>query len=257
MTVAVYPLGTPLPAPLRGADCRAFDQRLGRKVLGPHRFLAPEDCQLRNGILRVAVSAAESVPTLTLQAHRGAVVVDDFYVDTYSDTYSGSLSVANWLDAGQIVIDSPDVSAVLSRVEMVDRTDETVIVRLVAPAIGDVFVVLERGERMVHISHGDERQSVEIDRRIRLTDSPSPVGVASTTRVEEVTPALAGFPRWIGSLDAVTVNAGAFSLTAVDATSARFGAGIGTSELRDGPADQHSQLGDSSIPELVVEEEEA
>jgi hypothetical protein len=72
--------------------------------------------------------------------------------------------------------------------------------------------------------------------------------------VEEVTSVYAGFFRWVGALDAVTPNAGAFSVTASSVTSARMGAGVATSELDDTAASQHSQLGDSSIPVLVVEE---
>lgn len=256
MTVRVFPLGKPRPAASRGGDCRAHDLRIGRKVQGPHRFYAPEDCQLRNGMLRVRVSAAGSVPTLTWEAYQGRRTVDDFYVDTYSDTYSGSTSTPVWVPVGALVIDSPSVSAVLTRVEMVDRDDEAVTVRLVVPAIGDVFVTLERGERLVHIQHGDLRQPVDIDRRIRLTDSPSPVGSAFSTRVEESTSVVSGFLRWVGSLDAATADAGAFSVTASSVTTARFGAGVATSELFDTPSSQHSQLGDSSVPVLEVEEVE-
>lgn len=255
MTVRTHTLGLPRPAASRGGDCRAHDLRIGRKVQGPHRFYAPEDCQLRNGLLRVRVSAAGSVPTLTWEAYQGRRTVDDFYSDTYSDTYSGSTSTPVRVAVGALVIDSPSVSAVLERVEMVDRDDEAVTVRLVVPAIGDVFVTLERGERSVHVQHGDPRQPVDIDRRIRLTDSPSPVGSAVSARVEEST-TTSGFLRWVGSLDAVTADAGAFSVTASSVTTARFGAGVATSDLFDTPSSQHSQLGDSSVPVLVVEEVE-
>ncbi len=252
MTARSYALGTPRPAALRGGDCRAFDRRIGRKVQGPHSFLNPQDCQLRNGLLRLTVSAAGSVPSLAVEAHRGEMTVDDFYVDTYADVYTGSTSAKVWESMGTLVIDSPSVSAVLVGVEMVYRDDETVAVRLVAAAIGDVIVILQRGERSVHIAHGDERIAVDTDRRLRWTDSPSPAGIAGATRVEEVTSVYAGFFRWVGSLDAVTT--GAFSVTASSVTSARMGAGVATSELGDTAASQHSQLGDSSIPVLVVEE---
>lgn len=255
MTVRVFPIGKPRPAGSRGGDCRAHDLRLGRKVQGPHRFRSPEDCQLRNGLLRVRVSAAGTVPTLAWEAYQGRRTVDDLYVDTYSDTYGGSTSTPVWAAAGSLVIDSPSVSAVLTRVEMVDRDDEAVTVRLVAPAIGDAFVTLERGERSVHVQHGDPRQPVDIDRRIRLTDAPSPIGTAVSTRVEEST-AIGGFLRWVASLDAATADAGAFSITASSVATARLGAGVATSALLDTPASQHAQLGDSSVPVLVVEEDE-
>ena len=254
MTVRSYSLGTPRSAPSRGGDCRAFDLRIGRKVQGPHRFLNPQDCQLRNGLLRLTVSAAGSVPSLTVEAFRGEMTVDDLYVDTYSDVYTGSTSAKVWVPMGALVIDSPSVSAVLTGVEMVYRDDETVAVRLVASAIGDAFVILERGERSVHITHGDERIALDTDRSLTWTDSPSPVGTAGVTRVEEATSVYAGFFRWVGALDAVTTNAGAFSVTASSVTSTRMGAGVATSEMGDTAVAQHSQLGDTSIPVLVVEE---
>jgi hypothetical protein len=38
------------------------------------------------------VSAAGSVPSLSVETFRGEMTVDDLYVDTYADVYTGSTS---------------------------------------------------------------------------------------------------------------------------------------------------------------------
>jgi hypothetical protein len=256
VTTVSYPLGKPLSAPSRGGDCRARDLRIPRNVHGPHRFDSPEHCQIDNGMLQVTVSAAGTVPTLTIDAWRGAVVVDDVYNDTYHDLYSdGGYANPDWLDAFAVTIDSPSVSAVLTGVKLAHICDELVVIRLIVPAIADAYVRLRRGEPMIHIQHGETRPPLlDIDRRVALTASPSPAGTASTGRVEEASPLHDGAPRFVASIDAVTT--GAFSLTASSVVSARFGAGMGTYAPGTRPIDLHRQLGDASWPVLVVAEDE-
>lgn len=255
MTVESYYLGRPLPAPIRGGDCRARDLGQGRNVKGMHRFVSPNHCQISNGLLRLSVGSAGLVPVLTVEGRRGVVTVGDVYVDTYADLYGGGLSTPEWVAMGDLTIDSPSVAAVLTGVQLSAVSDESVTIRLVAPLIGDAWVTLERGMRHASIQHGRSRgKLVNTARRLRWTASPSLIGTASVGRVEEVSAATDGFLRFVASIDAVTTDAGAFSITASSVTTADMGAGIGTFASHDQPADLHAQLGDDSMPELVVYE---
>lgn len=265
MTVATYVLGHPRPALSRGGDCYAHDLRpdpiTGEAhpiterphVHGPHRFRSPEHCAIQNGLLRVFVNAG-SPPSLSVQVWRGRVIVDDFYVDTYVDLYGGAYSEPEWFDAGTVTIDSPDVAAVLTGVRLVDVNPEKVTIKLVVPLIGDAFLTLHRGWRTLRIQHGDPRSPVSVARRVRLTDSPSPVGMAALGRVEEYPPAVQGSHRFVASTDPVTVDAGQFSVTAASSTSADFGAGAGTTAAGDRAYNLHQQLGNSSRPLHLVRE---
>ncbi len=255
MTTVAYALGRPRPAASRGGDCRALDLDQDRNVHGPHRFAATTHCQISDGMLRLTVGATGAAPALTVEVWRGRVTINDFYTDTYTDTYGGDISTPAWFAVGTLTIDSPSVSALLTAVRLVRITPEAVTIRLVAPLIADAFVTLPRGWRSVRIRHGDSRLApIDIDRRIRWTHTPSPVGTATTGRVEEnVSPAaLTGMSRFVAAIDPVTTNAGAFSVTAASATTARFGAGVGMDTARDRPVDLHRQLGDASRPRLVV-----
>lgn len=276
MTVATYALGTPRAAASRGGDCRAYDLGLSegggfgsyaeqyagepaviveapRNVHGPHRFASTTRCQISNGMLRLTVGGAGTAPTLTVEAWRGRVTVGDVYTDVYSDLYDGSTSTPEWLAMGTLTIDSPSVSALLTSVRIAHINAEGVTLRLIAPAIADAYVTLRRGERVARIQHGTARPPfVDIDRRIRWTASPSPVGTASAGRVEETSASTEGFLRFVAAIDTVTTNEGAFSLTAPSATTARFGAGIGTYARHDNPAAYHQQLCDASRQRIVV-----
>lgn len=270
MTVNTYVLGRPRPARSRGGDCYAHDLRpdpisgaahpitARPHVHGPHAFRAPEHCAIQNGLLRLFVNAG-SPPSLTMQVRRGrSVIIDDFYVDTYVDLYGGAYSTPEWLDAGVVTIDSPDVAAVLTGVWLVDVNPEQVTIKLLAPLIGDAFVTLHRGWRSLRIHHGNESLAVpapvSVARRVRLTDSPSPVGTASSGRVEEVSAAIAGMYRFVASTDAVSTDAGQFSVTSSAVETADFGVGVGTASTRDRPFNLHQQLGSSARPLHLVRE---
>jgi hypothetical protein len=258
VTTVSYPLGRPPAAAMRGGDCRARDLDQDRNVHGGHRFAATTHCRINNGLLRLTVGATGVAPSLTVEARRGRVTVGDVYSDTYSDTYVGSIATPEWIAMGTITIDSPAVSALLTAIRMPrispgEGRAKGVTIRLVVPAINDIVVVLHRGERVVHIEHGDNRGStVSTTRRVRWTASPSPVGTASLSRVEEVSPIIASFPRYVGSTDAVTADPAAFSLTAASATSVSFTAGVGTPTVGDRVIDLHRQSADASRPRLVV-----
>lgn len=254
MTVAAYPLGTPLSAAKRGGDCRARDLTQARNVFGPHRFATTTACRISNGLVRVTVGASGVAPSLTIEAWRGEVTVGDVYVDVYDDLYGGTLSTPAWMAIGTLTIDSTTVPAMLDAVKLARISPEALTIRLVAPIMADAFVTLRRGERHVRIQHGSTRPPVLMTagRRIRLTASPSPVGAALVGRVEESSPAIEGLLRYVGATGAVTANAGAFSLTSALVTSARFGAGVGTTARRDRPADMHRQLADATRSRMVV-----
>lgn len=253
MTIVTYPLGTPLPADQRGGDCRARDLDLARNVHGPHHFATTTHCRISNGILRATVLVSGAAPALTIEAYRGPVTIDDFFVDVYHDLYGGIADDNGWEALGTVTVDSPSVSALLTAVRLAHIDPERLTLRLVAPLMGDAYVTLRRGERMLRITHGNRRAGVDIDRRVRLIDSPSPVGAAvAPSLIEETGGAVGDWVRFVASLDATTANAGAFSLTASSVVSSRFGVGAGTSDTRDTPADMHKQLRDSSRARQVV-----
>lgn len=270
VTVATYVLGKPRPARSRGGDCYAHDLRpdpiTGEPhpitqrphVHGPHVFREPEHCAIQNGLLRLAV-VSTFPPTLSMQVRRGrSVIVDDFYVDTYVDTYDGAYSTPEWFDAGEVVIDSPSAPVVLTGVRLVDINAEKVTIKLLAPLINDAYLTLLRGWRSVLIQHGDDSTAVpapvSIARRVRLIDSPSPVGTAATGRVEETTAVVTGLYRFVAATVPVTANAGAFSVTSSAMVTAGFGAGVGTHAPFDRPLHLHQQLGNASRPLHLVRE---
>ncbi len=260
MTTASYPLGRPRPAFLRGGDCRARDLDQACNVFDQrHRFVETTHCQFNNGLVRITAGASGEAPSLILEGRRGRVVVGDVYDDVYSDTYDGSIATPEWFPLGTLTIDSPTVAAELVAVRPVrlDAIGDEVTVRLIAPLMADAFVTLRRGERMCRIQHGSTRPPfADVDRRVALSTSPAPAGIAFTGRVQEVSPDIAGLLRFVASTDAVTADAGAFSLTASSVIAARFGAGAGTYARRDRPVDLHRQLGDTSRTVVVVDEEE-
>lgn len=255
MTVVSYPIGSPLPAPLRGGDCRARDLSLRRNVHGPHRFALPDHCKFGNGIIRATVGAAGTAPAVTVEAYVGVETVDDFFVDIYHDLYGGIAEDQGWETSATITIDSPSVAAVLTEVRTVLISAEIVILRLVAPLMGDAYVTLRRGETMVRVLHGERREGIDIDRRVRLTASPSPVGVSPVAgRVQESGVAIGEFSRFVAALDPTTADIGAFSLTASSVTSARFGAGVGTNDDLTTSADLHGQLLSITRQRIEVDE---
>lgn len=241
---------------------------MGRNVHGPHRFPVTSECQFTNGLLRVTVGAVELDPYLDLyedlyeggfprigvEAYRGAVTVGDTYHDTYHDTYGGSTSTPEWLDVGDVAVDSP--GGVLTAVRLESVSAHAIVVRLVVPATADAYLTLRRGERHVHVQHGSTRAPlVRTERRVRFATPPT--GIARAGRVDEVAPAIDGFPRFVASLDrAALVDAPGFGVSVANVTSARFGFGVGTYARSDRPVDLHRQLGDASRTSLVVVEEE-
>lgn len=255
MTTTTYDLGRPPAAAQRGGDCRARDLTKARNVLGGHRFATTTACRINNGIIRLTVGASGAAPSLTFEAWRGLVGIGDVFEDVFHDVYPGTLSgTAAWLPMGTLTIDSPSVSALLTAVRLVKVNSQVVIIRLVSPLIGDAFVALRQGWREVEIQHGDTRANpqVIVSRRIRWTASPSPVGTATSGRVEETSPAIEGLPRFVAAVDPAAANAGAFRLTATAVASAHFGAGAASTAFRDRPADQHGQLSDASLLEVDV-----
>ncbi len=258
MTAVGYALGRPRPGASRGGDCHVDNLDTGLRFDGPPpRFAEPNHCRIDNGLLRLTVSAAGSVPALTVSARRGRVVLGDLLSDTLSDTLPGSRATPAWIAMGTITLDSPSLTAALAGVRVEDITPEIVTIRLVVPLIGHAFVTLRRGWRSIAVQHGNTRPPfVDIDRRLRWTASPSPVGTAFAGRVEEMLPEIASFPRFVASIDPVTTNAGAFSVTAASVTTARLTAGVGTYASQDRPGDMHKQFGNASRQGIVVRDDE-
>lgn len=251
MTVVTYPVGRPRPAAQRGGDCRARDLDQDRNVYGPHIFAAPTYCQVCNGALRLTVTASV-IPELLVEVRRPPVVTGDVYDDIYSDTYVGTIDPAAWAAAGTVRFDAPLLGAALDGVSLDRVTPEIVSIRLSARVMGDVHVVLRQGERSARIQHGSSRLATTTSRTVRWLASPSPVGVANTSRVEEATPVVPSLLRYVASVAPATVDAANFAVT-VAATSARFGFGLGTDAGRDRPISHHRQLTDASGSVVVVD----
>lgn len=253
MTVVAYALGRPRPAASRGGDCRAHDLDQARNVHGPHRFAASTHCRISNGIIRATSGASGVAPSLVLEAYRPAHVTGDTFTSTFHTTWGGIMSDDGWEPLGTVTVDSPSVTALLTAVRLDWIDPERVTLRLVAPLMGDAFVTLRRGERMLRIAHGSRRAGVDIDRRVRLTASPSPTGSApASSRVAETGGTVGSWVRFVASLDTTTANTGAFSLTAPSVVVARFGIGAATSDALDTAADMHKQLRDSSRARQMV-----
>lgn len=260
MTVVSYPLGKPHPPALRGGDCRARDLARGRNVHGPHIFRSPADCWIGNGLLRATVVDGGE-PALDVEVYRGAVTVEDVYEDVYRDTYGGATSEPEWLPAGRVTFDSPSVPAVATAVRMVSVHGGSVTLRFLASAVGDVFVALHQGERMLRVQHGSTRSVVSTTRRIQWTATPSPVGTAFPGRVEETAaaPGMDGLNRFVAALTLVTPDAPTFALATSAVTTARLGAGVGSEATLDRPLDLHRQLADATrvLADVNDEDDEA
>lgn len=243
MSVLVQEIGPPRAGTLRGGDVRAYDLAQNRNVFGPHVFAASTHLRLTNGLLRLDVGPTAAAPRIDLAVYRGGEVTGDLLSNILTDVLGGTMTAAEWVEMGTVTFDSPTVTALLTGVRLVRVTPERATVRLIAPAVADVFLTLRRGERMVRVQHGSRRgPTVDTDRRIRWTDSPSPTGTATSGRVTETTPVEDGMPRFLASLHPVTTDGAAFSMTALSTPSATFGAGVGTTAERDTPADMHAQL---------------
>ncbi len=126
-----------------------------------------------------------------------------------------------------------------------------ITLRLIAPDMGDAFVQLRRGERMLRIQHGDG--TLEMDRSVSLAGAGA--GTVTPGRVEELSAYNGDLRRFVASIDDVTEDAGTFTLTAQDSTVARMAAGVATDELGDSASAMHGQLGDASRFLLCVEDE--
>ncbi len=275
MPVTSIPLGKPLAVADRGGDCRARDLDLGRNVHGPHQFRESHHCKIENGLMQVTVGPANEEPSLAIKAWRGAVAVEDVLSDVLSDVLPGSTSTPAWIDMGTVVVDVLGVvvgdvyhetyfdtygggtsHGLLLGVELVEVSPASVTIRLHCAHISSIFVTLFQGTRQVRVQHGDPLGPVVVtERRIRWA-SPSLDGLASPGRVEEDPPAVDGFPRYLGALNAVTVDAGEFALTSLPAATVVMGAGVGTHAPKDTPSWLHRQLGDASQAQLFILEDE-
>ncbi len=254
MTTVAYAIGAPPAAEDRGGDCRARDLDQDRNVHGPHRFAATTNCQIDNGMIRLTVGATGVAPSFTVEAMTGLRPFGDVYVDTYADVYPGSYTAAGWTDEGVVTVDSTLLTALLTAVHIVRVNPEAITIRLVSPVMADAFVTLERGERMLHIQHGDTRARplVSTNRRVRWTGSGLTGSTATAGRVVETAPLTDGFTRFVSGPLSATLNAGAFSVNAAGVSSAAFGVGVATPDRLDTVADMVAQLGDATRSRLVV-----
>lgn len=250
MTVALPPIevGPARPAVERGGDVRLRDLHQGRDVRGPHVFAGSASIRMTNGLLRLDVSGPGGVPSVGISVRRGAVVIGDFLSDILSDTLPGSNNPPEWLFLGTLSFDSTSVATTLTRARIVRLSREVATVRLVAAAVGDIYLTLRRGELMGRAQHGTGRGMPQsVVRRIRWTASPTLTGTASTGRVSESTSAYTGayrgVQRFLVARQTVTASGSAFSLTTTTArVIADFGFGVATPARLNGVADQHGQF---------------
>ncbi len=120
----------------RGGDCRAWDVAAGRAVYGPaHPFAEPSDLVLENGLLRAWCGGRGIVPYFTVAS----------FVD------------GAWRQFGCVALADETAGPVLDGARLLKVTPDVVTAALNVRDIGDVFVSLRRGERMLRIQHGNTR----------------------------------------------------------------------------------------------------
>ena len=159
----------------RGGECRAYDIAEGRAVYGPsHPLVEPSDLVLENGLTRAWCGARGIVPYFTV----------------------ASLVDGAWVQCGHVLLVDETTGPVLERARLVKVTPGAVTAALHVRGIGDVFVSLRRGERMLRVQHGTTR-------------APT---VATPRRAE-----WRGLPPTIDGPGAATVDAGEFG-TGLDAS---------------------------------------
>lgn len=119
-----------------GADCRAYDRRDEREVFGPgHPFAVPTDLVLTNGLIRCRPGPAGTPAFLHLEA---------MYPDAWQQVGCVQLAEQDVLLGARLAAVAPDLATLVVLVQ-----DQ-----------GEVAVTLHRGERMLRIRHGGDRQPV-------------------------------------------------------------------------------------------------
>lgn len=140
---------------LRGGDCRAYDVSEGRAVYGPsHPFAEPSDLVLENGPTRWWLGSRGIVPYFTVMV----------FVD------------GAWQQCGCVVLADETTGPQLDGARLVTVTPDRVTAALRVRDIGEVFVTLKRGERMLRVQHGSTRApTVSTTRRIGWLGTPPTV----------------------------------------------------------------------------------
>lgn len=136
----------------RGGDCRAYDVSQGREVFGPsHPLEEPSDLVLENGLLRAWCGGRGIVPYFTVMT----------FVD------------GAWQQCGCVVLADETTGPQLDGARLVAVTPDRVTAALRVRGIGDVYVTLKRGERMLRVQHGTTRApTVSATRRIGWLGTP-------------------------------------------------------------------------------------
>lgn len=139
----------------RGGDCRVFDVSEGREVYGPsHPLVEPSDLVIENGLIRAWCGGRGIVPYFTVMA----------------------FAAGAWRQCGCVVLADETTGPQLDGARLVSVTPDVVTAALRVRGLGDVFVSLRRGERMLRIQHGSTRApTVSATRRVGWLGVPPTV----------------------------------------------------------------------------------
>jgi hypothetical protein len=142
----------------RGADVRGFDIGANREVYGPgHRFGVESDILVTNGLMRFRVGARNLVPHLVVQVYKDAA----------------------WRAKGYLYLSGANT---LAGARLSTVTAERSCCVLSVHNEGEVHVWLNRGERMLRITHGSTRApSIACDRFVEWRTTAPSVPTTPTT----------------------------------------------------------------------------
>lgn len=147
----------------RGLDVWAWDRREARQVGEAHTFKTPTDIVLVNGFLRLWVGPRGFLPYVTVEA----LDEDGIW------RQEGCLVVSSWLSDDTLI-----------GARLVSLTDEEGVIALSTRKVGEAYLILRRGERMVRIIHGSDRAPrVSSNRRVEWRGAPPHISLDGVSSV--------------------------------------------------------------------------
>lgn len=151
VVVSAVDIAVPDWVSLRGGDVRAYNRSLEREVFGPsHPYPNTTDLLLTNGLVRFWVGNRGMIPFLN--------------VDAFA---SGS-----WRHSGVLALAADDSDDVLLNARTLSVTPDLGTVALDVLNSGPIYLTLQRGERMIRVQHGSDRDEVSAARYVRWLAAP-------------------------------------------------------------------------------------
>ncbi len=145
---------------LESSDVRAYDRYLEREVYGPnHPIHETSDLLLTNGLIRFWVGNRGMVPFIN---------VDGF-------------AAASWHHSGVLAFGADGTADVLLDARVVEVTPDRATVALDCRNVGSVYLTLQRGERMIRVQHGSDRDVVSAARYARWLSAPPTRRIGTAT----------------------------------------------------------------------------